>query len=237
MPTSAPYAIPVVMHAVRQICPASILDVGVGFGKYGVLFREYTDIWEAERFAQLHRDAWRTRIDGIEIYKPYLSPLHDFIYDQVHVGDAVDVIDRLGRYDLIFMGDVLEHFDKADGQRLIHRLYEHAEKCVLLTYPKAAKRRGGLLGNAAEAHRSVWSRSDFGACPRIAYTTLEDRADIVALAKPPHDPPFLVGCFAARRRKGWMGAIVNLLVRTLGPTASSAMAERLFGRRIALRAE
>jgi hypothetical protein len=49
MPSSRPTTIPVVIHLLRQIRPRSILDVGIGFGKWGHLFREYTDINEAER--------------------------------------------------------------------------------------------------------------------------------------------------------------------------------------------
>ncbi len=48
MPSSRPNTIPTVIHLVRQLKPKSILDVGVGFGKWGHLFREYTDINEAE---------------------------------------------------------------------------------------------------------------------------------------------------------------------------------------------
>jgi len=235
--TSAPYAIPVVVHAVRQLRPRSILDVGTGFGKYGVLFREYTDIWDADEASHLKRNAWRTRIDGIEVYPLYLSPVHDYIYDHVYVGDVSQVIDDLGHYDLVFMGDVLEHFAKAEGDRLVRKLFDHADKCVLLTYPRRAKRRGGLLGNEAEAHRSEWNRRDFSPYPRVAYTVLEGRADVVALAKPPHDPPFLVGCFAARRRKGWKGRLAAALVHALGPNAASLFAGRILGRPVALRAE
>jgi hypothetical protein len=237
MPTSAPYAIPVIVHAVRQLRPRSILDVGTGFGKYGVLFREYTDIWDAKEAGQLQPKAWRTRIDGIEACTSYLSQLHAFVYDQIHVGDALEVIDRLGQYDLIFLGDVLEHFEKVAGRRLVRKLYEHADKCVLLTYPRQAKPRDGLLDNPAEAHRSVWDRHDFETYPRVSHTVLEDRADVAALAKPPHEPPFLVGCFAARRRSGWKGRLATALVRMLGPNAASSLVGRILRQRVALRAE
>lgn len=237
VPTSAPYAIPVIVNAVRQVRPRSILDVGTGFGKYGMLFREYTDIWHAEQAGDRCKEGWRTRIEGIEVHKPYLNALHGYIYNEVHVGNAMEVIDRLGTYDLVFMGDVLEHFEKEDGQRMIRKLYEHANKCVLLTYPRQAKRRDGFMGNPAEAHLSDWSRGDFDGYPSVAYTVLEGRADVAALAKPPCELPFLVGSFAARRRTGWKGKIASALVRTLGPSAASSLASRLLGRRIALRTE
>ena len=49
MPSSRPNTIPTVIHIVKQLRPSSILDVGVGFGKWGHLFREYTDIVAARR--------------------------------------------------------------------------------------------------------------------------------------------------------------------------------------------
>ena len=67
MPSSRPNTIPTVVHLLRQLKPQSILDVGVGFGKWGHLFREYTDIIEAEHDpARYQRKNWRIRIDGIE---------------------------------------------------------------------------------------------------------------------------------------------------------------------------
>ncbi|NOX59823.1 MAG: class I SAM-dependent methyltransferase [Planctomycetes bacterium] len=237
MPASAPYAIPVVANVVRQLNPRSILDVGVGFGKYGVLFREYVDVWSAKTASDTKRGGWRMRLEGIEIFKNYLSPLHEYIYDRIHVGEAESVIDRLGQYDLIFMGDVLEHFPKDAGRRMIQKLYDHANGCILLTYPRCAQAREGILDNPAEAHLSTWSKEDFSKYPNVAYTVLEDRADVCAIAKPDHALPFLVGCFAARKRTGWKGAVSNGLVKLLGSSRASAAVSRLTGERVALRTE
>jgi hypothetical protein len=237
MPTSAPYAIPVIVNAMRQLQPRSILDIGVGFGKYGMLFREYLDVWNAGDADELRPASWRTRIEGVEVFPQYLTPLHEYLYDRVHVGDIRTVIDRLGRFDVVFMGDVLEHFRPQEGRELVQKLYDHARRCLLLTYPTNANRRGPLLGNDAEAHHSTWTRDDFAEFERVGYTTVEDRADICAIARPPQDLPFLVGCFAARRRGGWKGHVASALVRALGPTRASSLATRLTGETIALRAE
>ncbi len=237
MAASAPYAIPVIANAVRQLQPQSILDVGVGFGKYGVIFREYVDVWHAENASETKRDGWRLRLEGIEIFKDYLSPLHDYIYDQIHIGDAESVIDGLGQYDVIFMGDVLEHFPKEAGQRIIRKLYEHANKCVLLTYPRDAESRDAILGNPAEAHLSTWSERDFDDFPRVAYSVLENRSDVCALARPPQDLPFLVGCFGARKRRGWKGMVANGLIELLGQSKASAVVSKLTGEQVALRKE
>src|SRR5947208_4841713 len=107
MPSSRPNVIPTVIHLVRQIKPRSILDVGIGFGKWGHLFREYTDINEAESDpVRYRRKNCRLRIDGIEGNAAYLTPIHSFLSSDIHVGDACLLIRKLPRYDLIFRGDV-----------------------------------------------------------------------------------------------------------------------------------
>ena len=66
MPSSRANTIPTVIHLVRQLEPRSILDIGVGFGKWGHLFREYTDILQAEHDPPRYQRAnWQVRIDGI----------------------------------------------------------------------------------------------------------------------------------------------------------------------------
>src|SRR5262245_66644520 len=107
MPSSHPNTIPAVAHLIRQLKPASILDVGVGFGKWGHLFREYTDILEAERDpARYRKENWRVRIDGLEGHAAYLTDMHRFLYNDLHVGDAAALMKSLPAYDLIFMGDI-----------------------------------------------------------------------------------------------------------------------------------
>src|SRR6266496_5578847 len=108
MPSGRPNTIPTVIHLVRQLRPQSILDVGVGFGKWGHLFREYTDILEAEHEpARYQRQNWRVRIDGIAGHAAYLTAMHDYLYNKIHVGDAAVLIPNVPNYDLIFLGDIL----------------------------------------------------------------------------------------------------------------------------------
>ena len=112
MPSSRPNAIPTVIHLIRQLNPQSILDVGVGFGKWGHLFREYTDILAAENDpARYRRENWRVRIDGIEGHSAYLTDMHRFLYNELYVGDACELIGGLPKYDIIFAGDIIEHFE------------------------------------------------------------------------------------------------------------------------------
>ena len=67
--------------SLRRLMPASVLDIGTGFGRWGVLCREFLDVWEGREAKEL----WQVRIEGIEAFPKCLTPLHDFAYDRVHV--------------------------------------------------------------------------------------------------------------------------------------------------------
>ena len=232
MPSSAPYALPVIAGIARQVRPSSVLDIGVGFGKYGCLFREYLDIWDMQSVSDYERSRWKTRIEGIEATPEYLTPLHDYIYDRIHLGDVNEVIDTLGAYDVVVMGDVLEHFPKPAGAALLDKLFAHTAKCLLLTFPPDCAENHNVLGNPYESHRSSWNRKDFRRFDRVGYRVFEGRVALVVIAKPPHELPLLTPYFGARRRTGgWQGLAMNLLVGTLGPSRAARLSTRLTGAR------
>jgi len=161
LPSSRPHAIPYVISLLRQIDPGSILDIGVGFGKWGTLFREYTDIRESEKDpGRYQRENWQVRIDGIEGYENYISPHHRFIYDNIYIGDAIEILPGLDSYDFIFIGDVIEHFTMEDGTGLIEEALRHCNGYLALTTPRFETDQGDLCANQLEAHKSLWTADD-----------------------------------------------------------------------------
>jgi len=149
MPSSRPNTVPTVIHLVRQLQPRSILDVGVGFGKWGHLFREYTDIQEAERDpARYQRHNWQVKIDGIEGYPDYLTEMHRYLYNEIYTGDALEVMKKLSTYDLVFLGDIIEHFEKPAGLELLRQAIGHARKAVIVSTPKYETWQADFFGNA-----------------------------------------------------------------------------------------
>ena len=162
MPSSRPNTIPAVIHILRRLQPSSILDVGVGFGKWGHLFREYTDILAAEHDPPRYRRRnWRVKIDGIEGHAAYLTPMHRYLYDAIHIGDATKLICKLPSYDFIFLGDIIEHLDKSAGRDLLRDCAVKARKATVVTTPKFETHQSALCGNELERHRSLWSERDF----------------------------------------------------------------------------
>jgi hypothetical protein len=140
---------------ITKIQPKTMLDVGVGFGKWGFLSREYLDI-SAGRYA---RADWQLRIEGVEAFPEYATPLYSYVYDQVHYGDVRELIDSLPDYDLVIIGDVIEHFTKKEGRELLNKLRTKT-RYVLLSSPTVFFQQE-MFGNEYETHRSFWMVHDF----------------------------------------------------------------------------
>jgi hypothetical protein len=160
MPTSDYHQISDVLHVIEQARPARVLDVGVGFGKWGFLCREILDVYAG----RLQPESWKTVIDGVEIFEPYRNPTWSLAYDKVHIGDAREVVPRLGRYDLILCCDVIEHFEKMAGLAFIDELLRHAP-LLIVTTPVGSAPQGAVHGNVHETHLSSWTREDLKRWP------------------------------------------------------------------------
>lgn len=149
-----PYNMSRIAQIVRRVQPRSVLDIGVGFGKFGVIFREYLDILPG----RYDKEEWATRIDGIEVHKPYLTALHEYIYDNVYETDIWE-FDWPQDYDLVFMGDVIEHFTKDDAIDLLKML---RTKLVLISTPTGVdKKKSTYRGNTHEEHKHIWTADEF----------------------------------------------------------------------------
>jgi 2-polyprenyl-3-methyl-5-hydroxy-6-metoxy-1,4-benzoquinol methylase len=154
MPTSNPCHITWLCEQILKYRPKSILDIGVGFGSKGVLFREYSDIWDR------NLKEWKTIIDGVEIFPEYLNEIHRKVYNNIYIGNILEIIDTLGEYDLIYMGDVIEHIEKPEALDLLEKLKARG-KVVIIVTPQDIGNQGTVFGNTHEAHISQWNESDF----------------------------------------------------------------------------
>lgn len=158
MPTSTYAHINAVVKYLQDVNPASILDIGLGNGKMGYIARDLLDVMLGQRAL---REQWQVRIDGIEAYGDYIQAHQRAIYDDIHVGDAFDVIDTLGEYEMIIIGDVLEHFDRDRAEQFLDKASRHATKAILLSIPLGeAWTQDDIYGNDYERHRSFWKVED-----------------------------------------------------------------------------
>gem|GEM_PF-441897 len=156
MPSSQHYHISKIMDLITILDPQSVLDVGVGFGKYGILCREYLELWDGRQ----QYSNFKRRIDGVEAFGPYITELHKYAYDNIYVDDVRDLVDNLDfRYDLVLLIDVLEHFNKADGELLLQKLLQR-NLGILISTPKKPSEQKNAFGNDYETHKSKWKKKD-----------------------------------------------------------------------------
>lgn len=163
MPSSRYDAIPFVLDLVVQYQPKSILDIGIGTGKYGMLFREYLDIWNVDK-PYKKRSLY---LIGIEAFAEYDNPVWQ-VYDKVVIEDVRNLasnnasllfMDKIKvNFDLLFMGDVIEHFEKEEAKHIIGKLNH---KHIIIVTPLTVLEQGMVYNNEFEIHRSEWKHQDF----------------------------------------------------------------------------
>lgn len=149
MPTSEHWQIPRICDVLVRERPQTVLDVGAGYGKFGLLAREY---------------GGATRVDAIDANPPRFP-----VYDQVILGDLRNLETLLPasspRYDLALFIDVIEHLEKPDALKLLDALTRRARR-VLVTTPWGFRPQE-IPGMPFEAHRSGWHPWDFSGRYRV----------------------------------------------------------------------
>lgn len=154
MPTSEHWQIPKIVDVIASARPATVLDVGAGYGKYGLLAREY---------------GGAERVDAIDANAPRFP-----VYDHVYLGDirALDSVlpGDVPRYDLALFIDVIEHLEKADGWRVLDQLLGRAKQ-VLITTPFGFRSQE-IPGMPYETHRSGWYPWEFGKRYRVVRSSV-----------------------------------------------------------------
>lgn len=151
MPTSALVMADPVVTLIAAAHPENVLDVGPGYGKYGPIIREYCDPTPA--------------VDAVEAWQPYIDD-HGLagIYRHVFATDVLLLDDvHLAAYDLVFLGDVIEHLAKDDALNLIDRIPGH----IVINTPEHFFHNGDNLP-WTETHRSHWVQGDFTGTGRVA---------------------------------------------------------------------
>jgi hypothetical protein len=157
MPSSRYEHISDVMSLLVRLGPSSFLDVGCGFGRWGFLVREWGDVIY-ERF---QKEQWKVRIEAVEVFQPYLAPHQHYIYDQIHVTTIEEYAKTMPRFDVIYMGDVLEHLEKSRGEALLTDLFAKCDQALIIAAPLGDEwPQGAVCGNPYEAHRATWSKKD-----------------------------------------------------------------------------
>lgn len=184
MPTSTYSQIPAVVRFLRKVMPTSILDVGIGNGKMGFIARDVLDVMLGQKY---RKEDWSVRIDGIEIFTDYIQGHQKAIYDEIFIGDAFEIIDTLGNYELIILGDIIEHFEKHKAHRFMDKCFSHCKDSIIICIPLGEKwTQPPVFDNQHEEHLSFWSYEEFE-----PFITEKELLDFPGLGD--------YGCFLIRR--------------------------------------
>lgn len=147
-------------HAYKG-APLKALDIGCGSGTYPKLIKEVMT-------SKVH---WT----GIEIWEPYVEQFGlNKLYDTLHIEPALDVLDRLFAdikldenaldklYDLIFIGDVLEHMTRDVAKDVLEtckRLLA-PRGVMIVSVPIGSYPQDEYMGNPYEAHVDTWTTAE-----------------------------------------------------------------------------
>lgn len=143
----------IMLHDIfAEPCHIFILDVGAGDGRWGKLLRK-----NKPEYVMIER------LDAIEIWQPYIDRYRlEDLYDKVVCVDAVE-FQGWDEYNVIILGDVLEHLHRADALKLIEMLKEKKVKIFLTVPITPCVQDGRVYGNPYETHRDQWTHEELEA--------------------------------------------------------------------------
>lgn len=156
---SRPENIAPIVEGISQVDPASILDVGVGMGKYGVIAREalyarYAEASELHRCDQLH-------IDGVDLAQHRRAPWLGTVYDCMHTN--TDILDYLTRcnegtqWDLALVIDLLEHWTPSEAAARITALQSRCKRILISTPTEVTMFDHDPYGDPVPGHVTQWT--------------------------------------------------------------------------------
>lgn len=169
----------------RRSLPAFkyVLDVGPGWGSYSKLLKRKGEIWHA-----------------VEIHEPYIDQfkLNNF-YDKIYIKDILNFIpkkEEVPFYDLVILGDVIEHLTKQNGIETLKKVFRYSKYCLIsLPLDEETSQTDNdqensfdYWKNPHERHLARWSNSAF-------IKTIQDlNGEVIALAKYYELAVYLISC-------------------------------------------
>lgn len=131
-----------IVEEIRRMNYPTILDVGAGSGKWGQLLKDIAVV------------------DAVEVWPANARSIPDGLYRSIYEKDiAFFAYQDLypGVYDVVILGDVLEHLEGDIGQYLVEQLKRNVSNIFLTIPVTECVQDGNALGNPYETHRFQWS--------------------------------------------------------------------------------
>ncbi len=155
MPISSWQAISDITAEIVRINPKSVLDLGVGFGLYGAICRNYLDAMHG----RCSSDKWEAEIIGYEGHSAYQNAAW-YLYDKVHTADFSQFSQFGDSFDLVLMIDSLEHLAPSEWKHFLDMLV-YNNRNVIVSVPNGVMEQGAAHGNELERHRTTFYGPEF----------------------------------------------------------------------------
>ena len=139
-PTNKPWT----QKKIVELNPTTVLDVGAGQGVYLDLIRESLGN--------------SVIVAAVEVWQPYIDQFNlEQRYDYLYPVDVRDLTSF--NFDLVILGDILEHMPEKDAVELWDRISKEA-KYAIISIPIIHYHQEALNGNPYEVHvEEDWSTS------------------------------------------------------------------------------
>jgi hypothetical protein len=133
---------PIIGKWIRQVYPKTVLDVGPGQASFFYLMRGVMD--------------FSVHLTAVEVWEPYISLYNLNEKYQVVINDDVRNLEHFN-YDLVILGDVIEHMSEEDALKLWDKISKEA-KYAIIALPIIHYPQGEMGGNPYEVHvEEDWS--------------------------------------------------------------------------------
>ena len=179
MCSGAPSCLSFMCSLLLEKKPRSLLDVGIGHGKWGFLAREYADLWRpGNKYGEIdqngfdHSDRYdserfygkeRMRLVGIEIFEPYVTDIQLMIYDEILIGNVYEILPTMEEcFEMIIAADVVEHLEKGEAVELFKEFKKHGKETYVLIPINCGSSGVAEHGNDYAIHRSKWEFEELG---------------------------------------------------------------------------
>ena len=116
----------------------TVLDLGTGQGTYSNLLRN------------INRNIYWI---GVDVWGPYIDQFKlKNKYDEMIISD-IRYLDytKLRKFDLVFMGDILEHMSKSEALKIVDILLD-LSKIIIISIPNRYAPQGAHFNNPYEEH-------------------------------------------------------------------------------------
>jgi hypothetical protein len=131
-PTNKPWT----QEKIIELKPTTVLDVGAGQGVYLDLIRQGLGA--------------SVIVNAVEVWQPYIDQFDlENRYDKIFAMDVKDMTNFA--YDLVILGDVLEHMSEQSAVELWDRISKQA-KYAIISIPIIHYHQDAINGNPYEVH-------------------------------------------------------------------------------------